>query len=96
MPFEWDEKKCKSNLAKHGIDFRDAECFFNAEPICFEDCRQDYNEKRFIAFGKIEERLIITVNTLRRDNIRIISMRKANARERRLYEQYIQNRLEKD
>jgi uncharacterized DUF497 family protein len=82
-------------MAKHGIDFRDAERFFNAEPICFEDCRQDYNEKRFIAFGKIEERLIITVYTLRDDNIRIISMRKANARERRLYEQYIQNRLEK-
>ena len=61
MPFEWDENKCKSNLAKHGIDFRDAERFFNAETICFEDWRQDNNEKRFIAFGKIEERLIITV-----------------------------------
>jgi len=95
MPFEWDKNKRLSNLAKHGIDFRDAERFFKTEPLCFEDCRQDYNEKRFIAFGEIEERLIITVYTLRKDNIRIISMRKANARERRLYEQYIQNRLEK-
>ncbi len=96
MTFEWDDTKRSSNLAKHGIDFKEAERFFNSEPICFEDFRQNYNEKRFIAFGKIEERLIITVYTLRKDNIRIISMRKANARERRLYEQYIQNRLGKD
>ena len=51
--------------------------------------------KAYTAFGKIEGRLMITVYTVRGEKIRIISMRKANARERRLYEQYIQNRLEK-
>lgn len=93
MQFEWDENKRSSNLEKHGIDFVDAERFFESDPLCFEDHRQDSNEKRYIAFGKIEGRLIITVYTMRVNNIRIISMRKANSRERGLYEQYLQNGL---
>jgi len=96
MHFEWDENKRLDNLEKHGIDFEDAERFFDSEPLCFEDRRVGYSEERFVAFGAIAGRLIVTVYTLRESRIRIISMRKANARERRLYEQYIQNRLEKD
>ena len=95
MLFEWDENKRLSNLDKHGIDFEDAGRFFDADPICFEDRRRDYSERRFVAFGEIEGRLIITVYTLREESIRVISMRKSNARERGLYDQYIQNRLGK-
>ena len=94
MHFDWDENKRILNLEKHGIDFQDAETFFNSNPICFEDNRQDYGEKRFIAFGTIQKRLVVTAYTFRKEKIRIISMRKANSRERRLYEQYITNRLE--
>lgn len=96
MPFEWDKNKRTSNLEKHGIDFEEAKSFFDSNPLCFRDNRKNYGEKRFIAFGKIENRLIITAYTQRKDKIRIISMRKANARERRLYEQYIQDKLEQD
>ena len=95
MPFEWDENKRLRNLDKHGIDFQDAEQFFDSNPMCFHDVRQDYGEERFIAFGTIEGRLIMTAYTYREETIRIISMRKANARERILYERTIQNRLEK-
>jgi len=95
MLLEWDEKKRLNNLEKHCIDFRDADLFFESNPICFQDARKDYGEERFVAFGTIEERLIITAYTYRERAIRIISMRKANARERRLYEHIIQDRLEK-
>lgn len=94
MIFEWDENKRLRNLDKHSIDFQDAELFFESNPICFKDSRKDYGEERFVAFGTIEGRVIITAYTYREDTIRIISMRKANARERRLYEHTIQNRLE--
>lgn len=94
MEFDWDENKRASNLEKHGIDFHDAASFFACDLVCFEDDRQNYGEKRFIAFGKLAGRLIVTAYTLRNDKIRVLSMRKANARERRLYEQYIKDRLE--
>ena len=94
MFFEWDENKRLSNLEKHYIDFQDAQQFFDSKPICFQDWRKDYGEERFVAFGLIEGRLVITAYTRREQSLRIISMRKANARERRLYEQYIQNQLE--
>ena len=94
MVFEWDENKRLSNLKKHGIDFQDVEQFFDSNPICFQDDRKDYGEERFVAFGIIEGRVIITAYTYREQTIRIISMRKANARERRLHEQYLQNKLE--
>ncbi len=93
MQYEWDENKRAGNLEKHGIDFRDAASFFDSDVICFEDNRQVYEEMRFIALGKIEGRLIVTAYTWRNRNIRILSMRKANAREGKLYEEYIKNRL---
>jgi len=93
MHYEWDENKRVSNLEKHGIDFRDAARFFDSDVICFEDNRQNYGEKRYIALGKIEGRLVVTACTWRNRNVRILSMRKANARERRLYEEYFKNRL---
>lgn len=93
MHYEWDENKRVSNLEKHGIDFRDAARVFDSDVICFEDNRQNYGEKRYIALGIIEGRLVVTAYTWRNRNVRILSMRKANARERRLYEQYFKNRL---
>ncbi|MFP4671498.1 MAG: BrnT family toxin [Desulfohalobiaceae bacterium] len=93
MHFEWDDNKRASNLEKHGIDFQDAVKFFDSDVICFEDNRQNYGEQRYIAIGKVEGRLIVTAYTYRNRNIRILSMRKANARERRFYARYIKNRL---
>ncbi len=93
MQFDWDENKRGSNLEKHGIDFHDAPDFFESDLLCFEDDRKDYGEKRFVAFGRLAGRLIVTAYTLRYESIRILSMRKASDRERRLYEQYIKDRL---
>ncbi|WP_363330991.1 BrnT family toxin [Desulfonatronospira sp.] len=87
------QKKRDSNLEKHGIDFHDAPAFFESDLLCFESDRQDYVEKMLVAFGQLAGRLIVTAYTLRNESIRILSMHKASDRERRLYEQYIKDRL---
>jgi uncharacterized DUF497 family protein len=47
--FTWDERKRKLNLAKHGVDFRDASSFFDGPLITVEDMREDYREPRYNA-----------------------------------------------
>jgi uncharacterized protein len=96
MRFEWDEKKRKSNLVKHGIDFSDAGIFFGNQFLVLEDHRQDYGEKRFIAFGSIYGRPVVVSFTKRDEKTRIISMRKANKREQEKYKKEIVDRLGKD
>jgi uncharacterized protein len=49
------------------------------------DNRKDYGETIKITIGRIDKRICVTVNAERDDTIRIISARKANARERRKY-----------
>jgi hypothetical protein len=48
---------------------------------------EDYGEDRFLATGCVEALLVTVVYTERGDCIRIISARKANANERRTYDQ---------
>ena len=53
--------------------------------LTVEDDRQDYGEARFITIGFLDAATVVLVWTPRDDACRIISMRKANERERRLY-----------
>lgn len=85
MPYEWDETKRQSNLDRHGIDFPDIEYFDWDNAWIFEDTRRDYGEQRWVAYGYINHRLIAVVYTERDGRTRMISMRKANAREERRY-----------
>ena len=89
MELEWDEVKRRANYAKHGLDFRDAEKVFQGITLTAEDNRQDYGEKRFISLGLLEDMVVVVVYTARREKIRIISMRKANQREKQAYEEKI-------
>jgi uncharacterized DUF497 family protein len=95
MEFEWDEKKRRSNIIKHGLDFIDAAYLFTNQFLIMEDNRQDYGEKRLIAFGVIKNRHIVLSFTQRAGKIRIISMRKANKREQEKYQKKITDRLGK-
>jgi uncharacterized DUF497 family protein len=52
-----------------------------------EDSRHNYDEQRFITMGFIHERLHILVWSPRGENIRIISLRKANETERMIYDE---------
>ena len=73
------------------MNFEDAELIFAAKTISFEDDRADYGEKRYITLGELVGRVVVIVHTERELTTRIISMRKANEREKKIYYQ----RLEK-
>ena len=75
--FEWDEKKRRSNLRRHGIDFAALAEVFEAAPVTISDDRYDYGEKRYLTFGLLKGRVIAIVHTESDDVIRIISARKA-------------------
>jgi len=85
IKFEWDEKKNQINYEKHGLSFEDAELIFASKTISFKDVRQDYGEERFITIGQLTNRVVIVVHTQRDLVTRIISMRKANEREKKIY-----------
>ena len=87
MRLDWDERNRRGNLAKHGADFAATETFAWSDPVVIEDSRREYGETRFQAFGPIGGRLHSLIYTRRGDSVRVISLRKANARERKRYEE---------
>lgn len=89
MRFEWDENKNQINIRKHKIDFLEAsKVFYDPNFIVNEDTRHGYDEARYQVVGNIDTHgIIFVVHAERRDNvIRIISARKANKKEKRLYQ----------
>ncbi len=87
MNFEWDESKSDACFRERGFDFAyAASAFADPNRIIRQDTRYSYGEDRYQLIGRIAERLFVLVYTPRRDSIRIISARKANAREVKLYE----------
>ena len=87
MSYEWDPNKEKSNYRKHGVKFADAVGVFEDEnAITIED--DDAKEDRFVTIGMdFLNRILVVVYTFRDIVIRIISARKATARERKMYEE---------
>jgi uncharacterized DUF497 family protein len=83
--FTWDETKRKANLAKHGIDFRDAETIFDGPLVTVEDMREDYGEPRYVALGLLEGVVVSLVYAERNDQVRLISIRKALKHETRFF-----------
>ncbi|MHB1351552.1 MAG: BrnT family toxin [Desulfobulbaceae bacterium] len=86
MQYEWNEGKRAANLAKHGVDFLEAERFEWSSAIEAKDDRFRYGEDRWIALGLIGKRLHVLIYTRRKAIIRIISLRRANKRESEYYE----------
>ncbi len=86
--YEWDDAKNRENIAKHGIDFADAAQIFERPLLVRRDARQDYGgEERWIAMGQLRDVVVVMVFAFRGDRIRVISMRKANRRERKIFEE---------
>ena len=83
--FEYDEKKSQSNLAKHGIDFVEAQQLWN-DPNVLEIPSRIQDELRFVVIGKINGKHWSGVITYRDQNIRIISIRRSRIQEVSLYE----------
>lgn len=89
MKYQWDEAKRASNIEKHGIDFVDAALVFDDnERIEAVDDRQNYGEQRLQTIGKVAPNILFVVFTVREQGQarRIISARKANRKERQLYQ----------
>ena len=87
MEFEWD--KDQLNQKKHQISFEEAADIFRYPTYEVTDDRVDYGEARYIAIGSNSKLTIITVvYTEREGKIRLISARRANKQERRLYYDY--------
>ncbi len=85
MKFVFDPEKNARNIELRGLPFSLVERFdFDAALIVADD-RRDYGETRFVALGPIGRRLHVVVYVDTDDGVRVISLRKANARERRRY-----------
>jgi uncharacterized DUF497 family protein len=85
MRYEWDRAKNRSNFAKHGLSFEDAEQVFARPCVTFEDDRFDYGEERLITLGLLAGRVLVIAHVPRGPATRIISIRKANRREQEIY-----------
>ena len=88
MDFEWDRRKARVNLAKHGVDFADATgVFFDENALTILDPQGE--DERLVTVGTDPlQRVLVVVFTWRGDRIRIISARKATGRERRQYKEW--------
>ena len=86
MPISFDPRKNERNIAERGLSFELVEEFEWDSALVVEDVRRDYGERRFQALGMITGRLFALVFTPRAGRVHVISLRKANRREIRLYE----------
>ena len=75
------------DIAKHGVSFDVVSGFEWDQALDKEDTRADYGEKRFNALAPIGDRLHHLTYTPRDGRVRVISLRRANKRERTLYEE---------
>ncbi|NQV48716.1 MAG: BrnT family toxin [Rhodospirillaceae bacterium] len=85
----WDEAKRAATLRERGIDFADMAAFDWDSALTAEDDRLNYPEVRYVSIGRLDNTLVVCVWCYRNHATRIISLRKANARERERYEQTI-------
>jgi uncharacterized protein len=87
--FEWDEIKARENLKRHKVPFDEGKTIFN-DPflLTYPDIDSPEAEERYINIGlSVKNRVLVLIHTERQSKIRIISCRKATARERRHYEE---------
>jgi uncharacterized DUF497 family protein len=86
MTVEFDEAKRARTLTERGLDMARADEVFDGASLTVEDDRVEYGETRYFTIGFLDERMVVLVWTPRGDVHRIISMRKANDREKAIYE----------
>lgn len=79
----WDENKRQKNIAKHGIDFVGAEVIFDHPMVTRED--EYHSEQRLQSLALLEGRIVFVVWTERETSAHIISIRKAERHEQKIY-----------
>lgn len=89
--FEWDAKKARANLAKHGVTFEEAATVFgDPDALDGPDIQHSAGEARFLRLGRsVLGHIVIVAYTLRTsghvETIRLISARRASRKERAAY-----------
>ena len=89
MKFEWDPKKAKAHLRKHGVSFDEgATAFLDPMAVSGPDPDHSFEEDRYVTFGFSRlGRLLAVCHTYRPGAIRIINARRVTRGERKLYEE---------
>ena len=90
MRLEVDVEKRNKTLKERGLDFARAVDVFAGVHFTGKDTKVAYAEDRFITVGTLDARLVVLVWTPRGNARRIISMRKANDREKTIYTRYLE------
>lgn len=94
MKISFDPQKSATNVSERGLPFSMVELFDWSGALIVEDNRIDYGETRYQALGYIETHLYMVVFTPREQDgiptLHVISLRKANQRERKRYESHHQ------
>ncbi len=86
MEFEWDPGKAAANLRNHGVSFNEAaEAFSDENAVEFFDDDHSVDEVRFQLVGLSSIRLLFVGYTVREEMIRIITARKASAKQVKYY-----------
>jgi uncharacterized DUF497 family protein len=85
MRVTYDPAKSSRNEELRGLPFALANDFDWSSALIVEDTREDYSESRFQALGYIDEHLCMLVFTPREGAVHVISLRRANRRERTRY-----------
>ena len=87
MRFQFDPRKAASNLKKHEVPFADAEGVFYDTFAIHQLDPDSADEERFIAVGMGSAGIVLVViYTLRGEEIRLISVRRATRNEVKKYE----------
>ena len=89
LRFEWDTRKEKANIKKHGVSFDEARTvFYDENAIQYFDPDHSEDEDRFILLGiSLKLRVLIVCHCFRKSEavVRIISARKADKNEEQEY-----------
>ena len=89
MEISFDPSKNDKNLSERQLSFTRVIDFDWGSALVKEDVRKNYPERRFIAIGYLDKRLHVLCFAETELGIRVISFRKANEREGKVYEQKI-------
>lgn len=89
LRFDWDERKQKTNIRKHGVSFEEARTtFYDENAIQYFDPDHSEDEDRFLLLGmSIKPQILIVCHCFRESEtlVRIISARKADKSEEQAY-----------
>jgi uncharacterized DUF497 family protein len=90
VEFDWDERKNQANRKKHGISFEEAQSIWtDVKATEFFDSIHSWDEERFVRIGTSTRLRVLVVVFCEREQIRIVSARRATALEQEIYEKGI-------